>query len=244
VLFSNESVANFINTYFEPAWEMVRQVPIFRLDFGNNNVITRTLHGNIATYVCTSSGEVLDALPGIYAPTAYVDSLNQFRLLSNYVDREGKEKRPQRLKDYHQKQAETLRKNEAPFVLVNSAGISKAAIERTVAVLVAAKDAHLYPSMDGRVLHAKATLTKDKLQLDSQEELENWKLLSEDTRLNETIRRRQIHALLADAGLVQPDQIKKRIYKEVLHADLDDPYLGLGNMLFTNYPFAKEDKAP
>jgi hypothetical protein len=31
------------------------------------------------------------------------------------------------------------------------------------------------------------------------------------------------------------------MYKEVLNADLDDPYLGLGRVLFANYPFAKED---
>jgi hypothetical protein len=30
----------------------------------------------------------------------------------------------------------------------------------------------------------------------------------------------------------------------VLHADLDDPYLGLGKSLFANYPFAAEDKKP
>ena len=29
--------------------------------------------------------------------------------------------------------------------------------------------------------------------------------------------------------------------REVLHADLDDPYLGLGKILFDTYPFAKED---
>ena len=65
--------------------------------------------------------------------------------------------------------------------------------------------------------------------------------LREDTQLNETVRRRQIHAMLASKGLIRPREIAKPIYKEVLHADLDDPYLGLGNILFANYPFAKED---
>jgi hypothetical protein len=244
VLFSREPVANFINTYFEPAWEMVRPVPIFRLDFGNNNVITRTLHGNIATYVCSSNGEVLDALPGIYTPAAYVDNLNQFRLLAKYVDRQGKDKRQEVVKDYHKKQAEALTNNQAPLMLVNSAGRSKAVIERTVAVLVAAKESHLYPSMEDRALSAKGGLIKEPPHLDSKDESANWNLLSEDTRLNETIRRRLIHEMLANAGLVKPDEVKKRIYKEVLHADLEDPYLGLGNLLFANYPFAREDKAP
>jgi hypothetical protein len=32
------------------------------------------------------------------------------------------------------------------------------------------------------------------------------------------------------------------MYKEVLHADLDDPYLGLGKLLFDNYVFSAEEK--
>jgi hypothetical protein len=35
--------------------------------------------------------------------------------------------------------------------------------------------------------------------------------------------------------------VTKLVYKEVLHVDLDDPYLGLGEVLFATYPFAKED---
>jgi hypothetical protein len=35
--------------------------------------------------------------------------------------------------------------------------------------------------------------------------------------------------------------VTKKLYKEVLHADLDDPYLGLGPTLFAGYPFAGED---
>jgi hypothetical protein len=78
--------------------------------------------------------------------------------------------------------------------------------------------------------------------LEAAEDLANWKALREDTRINETVRRRQIHQMLAGKGLVRPNEIVKPLYKEVLHADLDDPYLGLGQVLFANYPFAKEDK--
>src|SRR5207302_8359475 len=39
--------------------------------------------------------------------------------------------------------------------------------------------------------------------LDSAQDLANWKALRQDTRLNETVRRRQIHALLADKVLIR-----------------------------------------
>jgi hypothetical protein len=53
-----------------------------------------------------------------------------------------------------------------------------------------------------------------------------------------------IHEMLAKSGLVRPEKVTKAIYKDVLHTDLDDPYLALGDALFADYPFAKEDKAP
>ena len=44
-----------------------------------------------------------------------------------------------------------------------------------------------------------------------------------------------------NGSVVAPGGITKWLYREVLHADLDDPYLGLGDLLFANYPFAAED---
>lgn len=237
-MFSREDVAGFINQNFEAVWESVRPVPIIRIDFGNGTVLTRTLHGNIATYVCTAEGQVLDIMAGIYNPSGYLRRLDQFRLLANYVDQEGKAKRETRLRDYHQAQAEALKVNETPALLVNMQAISKMAIERGLkAVLV--------PGRLARQM-TEATRTHDKgkedPKLDATEDLANWKLLAEDTQLNETVRRRQIDDMLAAKGVVRPEAVTKWLYKEVLHADLDDPYLGLGETLFASYPF-KDDKS-
>jgi hypothetical protein len=75
------------------------------------------------------------------------------------------------------------------------------------------------------------------------DDVKSFKFLLEDTKANETVRRRQVSELLALDGAFLPEAIKKKVYKDILHADLDDPYLGLGKTLFTNYPFADEDKA-
>jgi hypothetical protein len=244
VLFSNADVAGLINRFFEPAWEMVRPVPLIRIDFGNNQVVTRTLHGNIATYVCTAEGEVLDILPGIYTPKAYQDCLNQFRLLANYVDQGGKAKRSVRARQYHDSQAAELKKNGMAHVFINTAGMAKRAIEGGVrAVLVPANQAgQAQPREKGRPPAKVATAEKPP-PLTTSEDLASWTLLHEDTRLNETLRRRLIHEMLAQDELVRPAQVVQRVYKEALHCDLDDPYLGLGPALFANYPFAKEEKS-
>src|SRR5207253_6991786 len=69
----------------------------------------------------------------------------------------------------------------------------------------------------------------------------DWDMLAADTWLNETERRRQIHQRLADAGPVRPEQIKIWLYREVLHADLEDPYLGLGDALIGDDVFRDQE---
>jgi hypothetical protein len=49
---------------------------------------------------------------------------------------------------------------------------------------------------------------------------------------NETQQRLLIHDRFASADPVRPEQIKRWVYRDVLHADLDDPYLGLGDDFF------------
>jgi hypothetical protein len=230
VLFSDDSVARFINSNFEPVWQSVRPVPLVHIDFGNGNSLTRTLNGNIATHVCTADGLLMDTIPGIYIPTVYLQQLNQFRLLANYIDQEGKVSRESRLCDYHRRCAAALHAKAVPPHLVNVAPITKARIEGGLkAVLVsnggAAKE---WPSLDTNA---------PKPKLASAEDLAGWSALAEDTHMNETVRRLQIHEKLAEAGLVPPERLTRWLYKNVLHADLDDPYLGLGPVLFASYPF-------
>jgi hypothetical protein len=235
VLFSKKEVAGFINLHFEASWQSVRPAPIVRIDFGNGNVVTRTLHGNIATYVCSAQGNVLDVLPGIYEPDAYVQQLDQFRLLPGYLKDKDAGDAP--LKTYHQKQAELLKDKKERAVLVEARGASILAVESSVKLV-------LEPQSRLAIRNHVPPKAADKAalpELTSQEELASWKLLHDDTRTNESARRQRIHTMLAELGDVPPAKITKRLYKEVLNTDLDDPYLGLGKTLFSAYPFAAED---
>jgi hypothetical protein len=244
-LFSRDRVADYINITFEPAWESVRPVPIVRVDFGNGNVLTRTLHGNILTSVCTADGQVLDALPGIYAEDVYLDRLDQLRLLARYTQLAPPEQRAARLRDYHRLQADTLAKAQPPARFVQgkrTLPITKQAIERPVeVVLVSANVAAMMHGQQANQPVGQQAVVRQPAPADAGEEVSRWKALAEDTQLNENTRRRQIHELLADTGLVRPEKVTRPIYKDVLAADLDDPYLGLGKTLFESYPFARED---
>ena len=231
-MFSDANIAAFINNNFEPVWESVRPLPMVRIDFGDGRQIVRTLHGNIATYVCAGNGQVLDVLPGIYTPAAYRRALQQFALLPKYlVSPDSAEKASVRLVKYHETQARFLAEEGNPAVISArpSSDIGKGKIEgRLKYILRVPRDGEQMPEAAGPPFGET---------LASPSDLANWSALVEDTRVNERQRRRLIHEKLAAAGAVRPDNIKKWLYKEVLHAELDDPYLGLGPTLFANYPF-------
>jgi len=226
VLFSQKQVADVINQSFEPAWQAVRPVPIVRIDFGNGNVITRTLHGNIATYACTSDGTVLDILPGIYESHTYLDQLRQFERLHLWVS-ENPSVRAERLREYHRKQLDSLKTGGRPHRFVRVLDETKRKVERAARFVLAPNDSENSPEV---VVAESATVT-------------GWQALVDDTRINETERRLQIHSLLRESGTAQPTEITRWLYREVLHADLDDPYLGLGETLFASYPFRAEDES-
>ncbi|MFP6614277.1 MAG: hypothetical protein VB835_18350 [Pirellulales bacterium] len=76
--------------------------------------------------------------------------------------------------------------------------------------------------------------------------LARWHILAKDTAINESIRREAIHRYMIERslkfdsdnpGLLMPRNVTKWLYREVLNADIDDPYLGLGKVLFASYPF-------
>ena len=181
-------------------------------------------------------------LPGIYAPTAYLEQLRELRLLARYADQNGKEKRDATLKTYHEQQAEALNKNGVAAKFVRIGGLSKADVENKLKLAIGIPPESV-PVQGPHQAAVTAKPAEEKPKLEAAEDIANWKTLAEDTKINETERRRAIHAMLAKSGLVKPENVSKPIYKDVLHADLDDPYLGLGEVLFASYPFAKEDAA-
>jgi len=245
VLFSNDTVAQYINENFEPAWESVRPVPQVTIDFGNGKVVHRTLHGNVATYVCAADGRVLDVLPGIYEPKTYLARLKELQNLHRYV----REDRFGRLGDaiiehkfqsYHRTQAAALQDGDKRAWFVEVEGNPRAIVRIESRLELVMQPAQ---RIQARAAVARGTFESDAdvPKVDSPDDLPQWQALARDTAINETLRRRQIHERLAETGPVPPEQIKKWLYREVLHADLDDPYLGLGKILFDNYPFAEED---
>ncbi len=237
MLFSNGKISRTINRYFEPAWQSVRPVPTVTIDFGNGHVIKRTLQGNVATYVCTSEGEVLDILPGIYEGKTYLNRILQLSYLAQMA-KLARENKVLEIQKYHQELQKSLEDGGSKLELVKtSQGTSIRGIEIGVKITLRPKLRMRARGGSGRrhprIFEDLFQSSGRPLDFNSPEELENWEALTEDTVINENIRRLKIHRYLAQKKkLLKVKDLTKWLYREVLNADLDDPYLGLTNLLF------------
>lgn len=235
MLFSNEIVATQINLYFEPVWESVRAVPMVTIDFGNGTVVRRTLHGNVATYVCNAQGHVLDILPGIYEPPTYVDRLKQLHLVHKMVAQTGYGGDVDAiLQNYHRRQFEALQSEGTHLRLEEHTRFSITRAEGPTRIIL--QPARRIAAR-GNVPPGAAAVHVSTNRKNVPDDLASWEALARDTEVNEVVRRKAIHEYLTDKSGLRPADVKNWIYREVLHADLDDPYLGLGHVLFDNYPF-------
>lgn len=77
ILYSNAEVSKMLREKFILYWESERPAPRVTIDFGDGRKLERTLTGNSIHYILDSDGKVIDALPGLYGPGAFVRLLNQ-----------------------------------------------------------------------------------------------------------------------------------------------------------------------
>jgi len=72
ILYSNEEVARTLREKFILHWQSVRPAPRVTIDFGDGRKLERTLTGNSIHYILDTDGHPLDALPGLYGPSAFL----------------------------------------------------------------------------------------------------------------------------------------------------------------------------
>jgi hypothetical protein len=224
VLFSDRRVSAFVGEQFVAAWECVRPVPLVEIDFGNGRKIKRTVNGNVATYVCAPDGRVVDVIPGLNSPEAYLRdlkyALNLYRASLAAFDKT--------ILEYHKDNQSTPTVYE---VVLNDR--AKAAIERFMKMSLDKRQEIVERKVSGiRIIQdpdepelareLKVDLEKPIRQLS----LEESALLEADTELNHKERKPIIHKILSER-IFRPADLTKRLYKEALHCDLDDPYLGM-----------------
>ncbi|HVG32211.1 MAG TPA: hypothetical protein VM911_03995 [Pyrinomonadaceae bacterium] len=77
VLYANREVSDNLRERFILHWKSVRPAPRVTIDFGDGRKLERTLTGNSIHYILDTQGRVVDALPGLYGPKAFLRGLAQ-----------------------------------------------------------------------------------------------------------------------------------------------------------------------
>jgi hypothetical protein len=186
VLFAQPQLRDFIAANFIPAWESVRDVPTLTIDFGGGRVLKRTYNGNVAAYVCAPDGRVLDILPGLSTPEAYLRDLRAALALAR--------RSPEDVLAYHASRPAGVEPERPRLDMAKKMGV------------------------EPRIKRA-AIAPGDRA------------LLEADAESNRRVRKPKIHALLAERSWTSKE-LTKRVYRDILDCDLDDPYLGLGQAAF------------
>jgi hypothetical protein len=100
-LYANQDVSRFLRERFILYWSSERPVPHVTIDYGDGRRLERTATGNSAHYILDENGNVLDVLPGLYAPTAFVRELEGSLALAASVRDKSDDERAKLLVDYH-----------------------------------------------------------------------------------------------------------------------------------------------
>ena len=74
-LYANATVAEYLRRNVVLHWSTERPAPRITIDFGDGRTLVRTITGNSAHYVLDARGRVVDVLPGLYGPGAFVRTL-------------------------------------------------------------------------------------------------------------------------------------------------------------------------
>lgn len=72
VLYANQEVSRLLRDDFVLHWSSERPVPRVTIDFGDGRSLEGTITGNSVHYVLDARGRLVDALPGLYGPRAFL----------------------------------------------------------------------------------------------------------------------------------------------------------------------------
>ena len=100
-LYANKEVSGYLRHHFVLHWKSVRPVPRITIDMGDGRKIERTITGNSIHYVLDTNGEVVDALPGLYGPRAFIAGLQQAERTAVRVAKLDAVTRGRELQNYH-----------------------------------------------------------------------------------------------------------------------------------------------
>ncbi|MCC6624204.1 MAG: hypothetical protein IT385_23335 [Deltaproteobacteria bacterium] len=261
LLYPDAAVRAALHDRFVLHWESVRKAPKITIDFGDGRVLTRTVTGNSLHYLLDGQGRVVDALPGLVGPEAFVawlDRVSPFAISAGRLDDRAFAKA--RAGQHGTWKADGLARwrdalaaigvdvpNDADALraATTEEALGRLAARRPTALRIAPEHVgffdRIFPTAEEA---APLAITKAAVERPMLPWLRNLRgIIARDEIHNETVLHTAIHDLFdADASLV-PEPITRRIYAGVFLTPLDDPFMGLAPAdVFTAIPADIERK--
>ncbi len=85
VLYADPEISRALRERYILHWQSVRPVPRITIDMGDGRSLTGTITGNSIHYALDSRGRLLDALPGLIGPQAFLRHLNDLDRVAREV---------------------------------------------------------------------------------------------------------------------------------------------------------------
>jgi hypothetical protein len=174
-LYANVEVASYLSDNFVLHWSSERPVPRATIDFGDGRVITTTVAGNSAHYVLDADGLPVDVLPGLYGPSAFLETLEPARVLATTLEGVSGDARAKALASFHTEQLAISTKKYGPLMArlpvgssigsAEMATVSKAMVEVPVvrALTLGAQTAEALRDLD---VQMQLAMRAPRMQLD------------------------------------------------------------------------------
>ena len=250
-LYPDPRINEVLREKFVLHWETVRPVPKVTIDMGDGRTLSRTLTGNSAHYVLDSRGRVVDVIPGLYGPKAFLGVLERARAIAVATAAlEGKD-RAQKLHSFHVNSREAIvaawstdlhrtgvRFDSPPRAFEEN--LAEASRDRWEAIaMLHPDDAVLSPESERAVAAKAPSAWTAGQRAPTKRAVENPMLrqfdvlqrsLSVDGIRNEYDLHRQVHRWVEEAGgemIEDPKTMDERVYRDLFLMPLDDPWLGL-----------------
>ncbi len=197
-LYANTEVSKALREGFVLHWESVRPAPRITIDYGDGRRIERTITGNSLHYILTSRGEVVDVLPGLYGPAAFLAEVRRSAAFERSLPRAEGE-RALALKRHHARGIDRGERRELPDARLD---------ESSRSLMRAKSEAVFGQAFEEAVLKFEESMTQDQ-------------------RHNEVTLRPLVQDLLWRTWPRDLRSLTDQIYAKVFRTPRQDPWLGL-----------------
>ncbi|HWT03606.1 MAG TPA: hypothetical protein VN256_25380 [Pyrinomonadaceae bacterium] len=216
VLYANTEVAQYLREHFVLHWKSVRPAPRVTIDFGDGRKLERTVTGNSIHYILDAQGQLVDALPGLYGPAAFMRALAQSETLARQLGGKDAGARWEALRRYHNGRIQAIAREWSADVSKSGGRVPAdvvARIERRRQNPGAIEIAPLAVSKRATEVDILKSITADATALEAATDISSWNkiaaLHAKDVQLDKAslaLITRQNESLRADQALLARTQ--------------------------------------